>query len=132
MAEPIEFERDGYTYHVEVRAFLPGQPTASQYAAPEDLAAAGYYRDEPDLDATDGAHPAWWRGHDNGAKGMLEVKAKLEKRVAELLEALRLSILREFGLHARAEKAEAELAEARAEIGRICRLFNYFPGRDGV
>jgi len=27
-------------------------------------------RDDPSLDGTDAAHPAWWRGHDNGAKGM--------------------------------------------------------------
>lgn len=24
--------------------------------------------DDPDMDATDGAHPAWWRGHDHTAK----------------------------------------------------------------
>lgn len=30
-------------------------------------------------DTTDGAHICWWRGHDNGAKGM---KAKLEKEYA--------------------------------------------------
>lgn len=29
-------------------------------------------RDAPDLDATDGAHPAWWRGHDAGCRGMRE------------------------------------------------------------
>jgi hypothetical protein len=31
--------------------------------------------DDPSLDATDGAHPAWWRGHDHGvaaALGMVE------------------------------------------------------------
>jgi hypothetical protein len=26
-----------------------------------------YTLDPPELDATDGAHPAWWRGHDHGA-----------------------------------------------------------------
>ncbi|RPJ36949.1 MAG: hypothetical protein EHM35_07260 [Planctomycetaceae bacterium] len=25
---------------------------------------------KPEWDATDGAHPCWWRGHDNGADGM--------------------------------------------------------------
>lgn len=25
-----------------------------------------YYADSPDLDATDGAHPAWWRGEEYG------------------------------------------------------------------
>lgn len=33
---------------------------------------------DPIWDATDGAHPAWWRGHDNGAEGT----AKLLLRVA--------------------------------------------------
>jgi hypothetical protein len=37
-------------------------------------------------DTTDGAHICWWRGHDNGAKGM---KAKLEKEHARELSDLR-------------------------------------------
>lgn len=60
-------------------------------ATAADIAAAGYIpldieailiEDNPELDATDGAHPAWWRGHDNGAKGMLAVKVKLETAVS--------------------------------------------------
>ena len=26
-------------------------------------------KDDPELDATDFAHPAWWRGHINGCEG---------------------------------------------------------------
>lgn len=29
--------------------------------------------DDPDLDATDGAHPAWWRGHDHTSKVFCEL-----------------------------------------------------------
>jgi hypothetical protein len=44
------------------------------------LAAAEQARaDHPDLDATDGAHPAWWRGHDYTAK-------RLCQRVNEILD----------------------------------------------
>ena len=43
----------------------PMTPTALDAAcAAEDRAAA----DEPLLDGTDGAHPAWWRGHDRAAE----------------------------------------------------------------
>ena len=28
--------------------------------------------DDPELDATDGAHPAWWRGHDHAVKGLCQ------------------------------------------------------------
>lgn len=38
---------------------------------------------KPEWDATDGAHPCWWRGHDNGSKGMIAVNAKLEANLAE-------------------------------------------------
>ena len=31
---------------------------------------AGSKPDNPDLDGTDAAHPAWWRGHDHGS-GMM-------------------------------------------------------------
>jgi len=30
----------------------------------------------PELDSTDGAHPAWWRGHVNGAEGVTRVMLK--------------------------------------------------------
>jgi hypothetical protein len=36
---------------------------------------------KPEWDATDAAHPCWWRGHDNGSNGMLE-------RVNKILDQL--------------------------------------------
>jgi NTP pyrophosphatase (non-canonical NTP hydrolase) len=36
---------------------------------------------KPEWDATDGAHPCWWRGHDNGARGM---EAKMSGDLAAL------------------------------------------------
>lgn len=52
---------------------------------------------KPEWDTTDGAHPCWWRGHDNGAIGM---KAKLEKEHAARILELKANY-------------EAELAVAR-------------------
>lgn len=43
--------------------------------------------DHPDLDATDGAHPAWWRGQEAGAKG-LEMRLK-KMRVATFRDAMK-------------------------------------------
>jgi hypothetical protein len=48
-----------------------GQPTESEPCAEhQPLAAAGgepaRLADDPSLDGTDGAHPAWWRGDDHG------------------------------------------------------------------
>ncbi len=42
---------------------------------------------DPTLDATDGACPCWWRGHDRTAQGMAEAleRARAELRDAELL-----------------------------------------------
>lgn len=53
-----------------------------------------------EFDATDGAHPCWWRGHDNGARGM---EAKLKKQHARELSELRAHY-------------EAELAIARGAV----------------
>jgi hypothetical protein len=36
--------------------------------------------DDPKLDGTDGAHPAWWRGHDAGVAAIL---VKIRKAVIE-------------------------------------------------
>lgn len=37
----------------------------------------GLDADDPLLDATDGAHPAWWRGHDHTAAKIAEARAEL-------------------------------------------------------
>lgn len=42
-------------------------------------------RDDPELDATDGAHPAWWRGHDHASK---QWRAKID-HCAELVELVK-------------------------------------------
>lgn len=36
----------------------------------EDRMKPGCVEDDPESDATDAAHPAWWRGHDSGARGV--------------------------------------------------------------
>lgn len=36
--------------------------------------------DEPSLDATDGAHPAWWRGCDDGCKSASRVLLRILER----------------------------------------------------
>lgn len=42
----------------------------------------GEVYDRPEDDATDAAHPAWWRGHDNGAAGT--AKALLRVALGEI------------------------------------------------
>lgn len=55
---------------------------------------AACYPDDPELDATEGAHPAWWRGHDYVAAKFREVLSlerarvvELERRLASIKEA---------------------------------------------
>lgn len=53
----------------------------------EDIARAAYAElkrqgqinipDNPDLDATDGAHPAWWRGEEYGARSVVREMLKV-------------------------------------------------------
>lgn len=52
--------------------------TAEHYAA-QLIATA------EEWDTTDGAHPCWWRGHDNGAQGM---ERKLQPRIEAARSAL--------------------------------------------
>jgi Arc/MetJ family transcription regulator len=40
--------------------------------------------DDAQWDGTDAAHPAWWRGHDDGSRGMAE---KLWEHIVELVDA---------------------------------------------
>lgn len=39
--------------------------------------AAGHRQDDPMMDATDGAHPAWWRGHDHTARVFCQIVTKI-------------------------------------------------------
>ena len=40
--------------------------------------------DNPEFDATDGAHPAWWRGNDHGWNKAQDKIKELEDRIVEL------------------------------------------------
>jgi hypothetical protein len=51
---------------------LPPEHAAALVAA---LRTKRQQRDDPELDATDGAHPAWWRGNDAGVAGACRVLA---------------------------------------------------------
>jgi hypothetical protein len=63
-------------------------PTAAAYEAVcetlhrRELEIAALAADYPEFDATDGAHPAWWRGDDHGyAKGIEAERDRLESLV---------------------------------------------------
>ena len=70
---PSGVERD--RLFAMVRAALSTLPRAW----PSD----GYRLDDPEMDATDGAHPAWWRGHDHTAVVMLAQAVNALGRVPE-------------------------------------------------
>lgn len=38
--------------------------------------------DDPALDATDAAHPAWWRGYDHGTRETKQIQAAVAEAVA--------------------------------------------------
>ncbi len=81
----------------------------------------------PEFDCTDAAHPCWWRGHDNGARGMeaklkkehareiAELQAELDRRHSvrydEVITELRDRAWRE---RVRREDAERQVTELRA------------------
>jgi len=76
----VEGERD--EARADRDAFDAARCAAVAEAAKEALA------DNPDFDATDGAHPAWWRGHDHGARGMAAaLYAARAARIAAVAEA---------------------------------------------
>jgi hypothetical protein len=68
------------------------------------LEAAEALRDDPDLDGTDGAHPAFWRGQDDGVRGAVRViKRALEGRDdgSGVVGYLGLQVLRQNVIKAR-------------------------------
>lgn len=101
--------------------------------------------DDPELDATEGAHPAWWRGHDAGAAGVVKALAALldHPEIAgadftspELTELGRRIIgmrnaMREFmaGVRAASNILKAERDEAR---GLVKSLIDACPSLDPV
>ena len=44
---------------------------------------AACYPDDPELDATEGAHPAWWRGHDHTFRQMMRIQERETARWRE-------------------------------------------------
>jgi hypothetical protein len=93
----------------------PMTPTALDAAvAAEDRATA----DEPLLDGTDGAHPAWWRGHDRAAE-MLTAQRDAAVADAARVRAAYASDL--AGLRAEVRRADDERDVRRAEAARLQR-----------
>jgi hypothetical protein len=45
-------------------------------------------QDRPECDATDGAHPAWWRGHDRAEAKLRELVAEKDAQLVRLLRAI--------------------------------------------
>lgn len=64
-----------------------------------------YMADGPELDATDGAHPAWWRGHDSGCVGTAKQLLKVARNGGTFgnpdLEAARKEIARLYAIEKR-------------------------------
>lgn len=79
---------------------------------------------DPSADATDGAHPAWWRGHDDGAKGMTALVEKLRAELAEVKaerdEAVTLADFRAGLLsHAEGERDESRAPRQSVWVPRV-------------
>jgi hypothetical protein len=85
----------------------PMTPTALDAAcAAEDRATV----DDPLLDGTDGAHPAWWRGHDRAAE-MLTAQRDAALAACGEQSAEDGATIQRFGAALNAETARAETAE---------------------
>ncbi len=76
-------------------------------------------QNDPAYDATDAAHPAWWRGHDNGAKGMAERVASLQARLDVVREDRRLQRVRATDAEIALDKLQAQLREREEAIRRL-------------
>lgn len=93
----------------------PMTPSALDAAcAAEDRATA----DEPLLDGTDGAHPAWWRGHDRAAE-MLTAQRDAALAACGEQSAEDGVVIQRFGAALNAAVARAETAER--EVARLTR-----------
>lgn len=73
--------------------------------------------DDPSLDGTDGAHPAWWRGQDAGVDKAAEVLERTTARVIQSPNSRRLRRQCE-----RVYKLEKEVAELRSALELAGRL----------
>lgn len=74
--------------------------------------------DNPELDATDGAHPAWWRGHDYVSSQFRDALLKERARVAELEASIRTMMLLDHENRARWRDAGLSLHSVRELVAR--------------
>lgn len=93
-------------------------------------------RDRPEFDATDAAHPAWWRGNDRGVEATVEiVNAALDgttqgtfqeplQKLVERIDALREKVLtdEEARVLLQLRDAAAELFEQEAVESAFAKL----------
>lgn len=79
-------------------------------------------RDDPDLDGTDGAHPAWWRGNDAGVDGAcMRIEEALDGRSLKgFVGYARLERLRRRVAALRGGAAELSFAALRAANASRC------------
>lgn len=98
--------------------------------------------DDATLDGTDAAHPAWWRGHDAGAKGMTaaleEARAEVRRLQPLAAQAPGLAAERDHyreraaANHKRADEEAHARALATADAKRLREREDYFAHALGV
>ena len=96
----------GPTYYLDGLKLMYRTEDGNAYECPPDI---------PELDATDGAHPAWWRGHNHTVNVLcqkineiLDGKDNGEGVSSEPWESVRRKLLSAAYLVRRLEKAEKE------------------------
>lgn len=82
--------------------------------------------DNPKFDATDAAHPAWWRGHDRTAKKFEELVNELRAKLAEAERKLSKFKAQWQCERDRAEAAEARFEELRQDRTHLQALLSHF------
>jgi hypothetical protein len=80
--------------------------------------------DNPELDATDHAHPAWWRGHDAGAVAAFKKLEAATAREAALREALEIAAEDVCGLHCISHWRTEDYPGGRPPHSGICETIN--------
>lgn len=76
-------------------------------------------RDDPALDGTDGAHPAWWRGHDRAAE-VWQGRAEAAEREAAMLRGETAGAAVSLGIISDdLDSTRRQLDAARADLARV-------------